>query len=367
MWFAFGFVTLAGAGIYSGYRRYAADWAATPGPGYSYRIDRNHKSEKIFRARLALPTRAAVDFECKRESAVDRFFKRVGLAAEQQIGSASFDDTVYLVSDDPRVRELLRAAPELADDVAFLFANEGYSGFRLTRLTCRAGRVWLDFKAEGEQLDAFGLFDWALPSLKRICAALPDPLLRGERPRDPMFLRSVLVLALSSGLAIHGGIQLFRMYLTTTPFTADTAQLRWLAVLAGLVVLGLLVALAFSLLGRSSRLHLVLLELLLVGSFGAITTCLAAIRDFNIEFDSSVATVRPAQVHSRSTHRSRRGGRSYYLTVEDWNGGGERRIRVSSGLYESATPGHTVGIRQHPGRLGIRWVDGIDYGVATER
>ena len=107
MWFAFGLVTLVGAAAYTGYRRYAANWSGIRQRGYEYQATKRPKSDKLQHVRISLPTRSTLDFECKPESAADRFFKRLGLAREHQIGCRSFDEAVYVVSDHDHVMALL--------------------------------------------------------------------------------------------------------------------------------------------------------------------------------------------------------------------------------------------------------------------
>ena len=358
MWFAFGLVTLVGAAAYTGYRRYAANWSGIRQRGYEYPATKRPKSDKLQHVRISLPTRSTLDFECKPESAADRFFKRLGLAREHQIGCRSFDEAVYVVSDHDHVRKSLLGSRELSDEILFLFANSAHEDFRLRRLTCRGGRVWLDYHVRGDHTDAFAHFEAVRPGLAKVVACLPARLRADEPDRDPLFLRSVILLAISSGLAINGAVQLARLSFLSSAFTVDTAELWWAAVGVGGLLLLVLCAAAVALLGRSSRAHLVLAELLLLGSFGAVSSCFTEIRDLNMELDDRPATVLVTDVLDKSSYSGRRSRRRYYLHLRDWNGlGASKKVQVPRDLYDSASPGQAFEVHQRAGWAGIRWVE----------
>jgi hypothetical protein len=66
-------------------------------------------------------------------------------------------------------------------------------------------------------------------------------------------------------------------------------------------------------------------------------------------------------VGGKYVHRGRRGSRSYYLVLGDWNGGARaRRVQVPYELYLRFAPGQPVRVLQHPGALHVRWVEAIE-------
>jgi len=104
----------------------------------------------------------------------------------------------------------------------------------------------------------------------------------------------------------------------------------------------------------------VLIELLLVGSFGAVSTAFTELRDLNIELDQSQAIEYHAKTLDKRISRGRRRSTSYYLYLEDWNRGTfEEKVKVSKLLYNTIAVGDSVSIRQKSGYLGYRWVGSI--------
>jgi hypothetical protein len=307
--------------------------------------------------RIGVSTPSALDFECKPETGFDRFFKRNRLVREHQSGHHAFDQALYVISDDHRVAAGLRHVRGLADDLLALSAAGG-AQFKFKRVTCRNGRLWLDFSAIGQPAGVDPLLQACAPALQRVAVALPSA--GGSTGRDRLLLRSVLVLAASSGLAISGALHLVRLHMEGA-FTVDLSALALSAAFFGSLLLLGLCALAALLLGRSSRFHLVLAELLLVGAFGAFATAYTELRDYNMEFDQSAAEEFSAMVTDKRESRRRRGGRTYYITVNDWNGSDKAVERkVSKRMHDAVQFGTMIKVRQHPGRLGMRWVEGLE-------
>jgi hypothetical protein len=197
-----------------------------------------------------------------------------------------------------------------------------------------------------------------LPHLKVIADALRMKVESASPPesRDRYLFRAVLLLSISSALAINGLIFLFRALVIDDRFTMDVWELWLQACLLGAAVVGLLLLANVCLLGRSARAHLVLLELLLAGSFGAVTTAAAELRDANIEWDRAVPVLLEPVIVDKSISRSRKGGTSYYLHVPDWHvQEGTRRIKVSNGFFNRAQVGQALLVEQYPGRFRFRW------------
>jgi hypothetical protein len=199
-----------------------------------------------------------------------------------------------------------------------------------------------------------------VPPLQRAAVELKARRLHPSTRRDPLFLKSVLVLAASTGLMINGVIQVGRIWIFHVPFTLDAGQLVAWSLLAAAVLLVLLCGAAFLLLGRSSRLHLVLLEVLLVGAFGAATTSFAELRDMNMELDTSEARTYATDIVRKTTHRGRRGRRSYYLHLRNWHDASDSvRVRVTRSEYDATSMGRPMEVRERAGALGMRWVESM--------
>lgn len=365
MWLFIGAITLLCACVYAGRKRHAAHWNGLPYTvrDASFLASLDGRGSWRFRPSLGLATPSPLEFECKAESWLDRFFKWTGLAVELQLGQDAFDRAVYLIADNPAVLEALRREPDLCDRLIELFRTPPETGFRAHRVVCRRGTFRVEFRQTSMGSSEYVLFTRVAPLVRRMWAALPDRLPEGHSGADPLFLRSVVVLAFSTGLAIHGGVHLFRLLRFDGVVTLDLWPLMTLGLLAGGILLALQLLLATLLLARSSRLHLIMLELLLVGGFGALSTGVVEVRDINIDLDTSESTPYAARVLDLRTSRSRRGGTRRYAVVTPWADQAGGRLRVDYGDYHALSIGQPATIRVREGYFGIRWIKSVRPGA----
>ncbi len=365
MWLFIGAITLLCACVYAGRKRFAARWSGLP---YSVRdmaflASLEGRGSLRFRPSLGLATPSPLEFECKAESWLDRFFKWTGLSVELQLGHDAFDRAVYLIADNPAVLETLRREPDLCDRLVELFRKPLDEGFRVHRVVCRRGKFRVEFRQTSIGSSEYVLFTKVAPLVRRMWAALPERLPEGHSGKDPLFLRSVIVLAFSTGLAIHGGVHLYRLLLFDGAVTLDRWPLMTVGLLAGGFLLALQLVFATLLLARSSRLHLIMLELLLVGSFGALSTGVVEVRDINIDLDTSQSTPHATQVLDLRTSRSRRGGTRRYAVVAPWADQEGGRLRVGYADYRALSIGQPATIHVREGYFGIRWIESVRPGA----
>lgn len=365
MWLFIGAITLLCACVYAGRKRYAARWNGLPYMVRDSSFLASTQGEGSWRSRpcLGLATSSTLEFECKAESWLDRFFKWTGLSVELQLGQDRFDRTVYLIADNPAVLEVLRREPDLCDRLIAMFRESPDHGFRVHRVVCRRGKFWVEFRKTADIASSYLIFSKAAADVRRMWAAIPERLPDGHSGADPLFLRSVIVLAFSTGLAIHGGVHLYRLLRFDGVVTLDLASLLTLGLVAGGLLLALQLLLATALLARSSRLHLIMLELLLVGSFGALSTGVVEVRDMNIDLDTSRATLHATTVQDLTVSRSRRGGTRRYAYVDAFGNEPPRKLRVSYDDYHSLTIGEPATIRLRDGYFGIRWIEAVRPGA----
>jgi hypothetical protein len=365
MWLFIGAITLLCACVYAGRKRYAAHWNGRPYlvRGSTFLASMDGEGSWRPRPRLGLATSSTLEFECKAESWLDRFFKWTGLSVELQLGLDSFDRAVYLIADNTAVLEVLRREPDLCERLVALFRKSPDPAFRVHRVVCRRGKFWVEFRHTSAGASSYVIFSQAASEVRRMWAAIPERLPEGHSGADPLFLRSVIVLAFSTGLAIHGGVHLYRLLLFDGAATLDLWPLLTVGLVAGGILLGLQLMLATLLLARSSRLHLIMLELLLVGSFGAFSTGVVEVRDINIGLDRSEATLHATSVLEKRTSRSRRSGTRRYVYVASWEGEQRKRLRVNYSDYHALQVGEPATIHVRDGYFGIRWIEAIRPGT----
>lgn len=368
MWFLIGLAFLVGACFVLGWWRHGAGWSPERGPHGLFKLVRRSKTKTVSRVEAGIRTPTALEFEIKPETAVDRIAKNLGLSVEAQVGNAVFDHEAYLVSDDPRVAALIKGNAALLDSLKTLVEARGRRGFKFLKLVCRGGFLRVDFACTDTDNDPDDLLAWAGALLKTAAQELPPPSAASRLP-DRFRWRATVLLAIAGGLAINAGVALFRLALIREPFTVDVGELSAWAGLLGMIVLAVLCAATVAWLGGTSRAHLVLIEVLILGAIGAPVTAFTELRDLNIEGDTSDVQRLPATVVTKESHRKRgRHGHSrmvYTITTTDWNGGSALRRRdVSQDGFGTYGIGTQLVFRQHSGYLGIRWVEGFEFGPA---
>jgi len=363
MWFVLSLLTLVGITVGIAWWRWGVDWKGEALGAGRYKLHSN--KGKVQALRVGIAADAAVDFEIKPEGWFDRLGKSVGLAVEPQSNRRSFDEAFYILSDDARLVRALRLDAELLSRLEGI-GRARVGGFRFHRLVCRRGQLWIVFKPDGQPENHLEAAQWAVPELLALAQALPA-LSPGQAPvGSRTVLYAVLLLAFSSALAINGGVHLFRILANGyVPYTVDTSQLWTLAVIAGAVLLVAMGLATMALLGGSSRAHLVLAQVLLLGGLGALATGFVELRDFNMEADRATAQEFATVVQGKhyTTHRKRGGGTgyTYFLELADWNRPGlTLDLEVSPHTYDIRYLTQPLVVRQHPGFLGVRWVESIE-------
>lgn len=378
MWFCFGFITLISFSAYFYRLRLAAAWKSGHKSfgEFSYEVEYvtsrdsskfkpNKDSSKYKRFLVGVRVPAHYSFTLKRENWVDRFWKWVGLSVEYQVGRDDFDKLIYVASNDEPFLKQMSADMELLSLLVTLFSAKRY-GCYVREVRCHQGRLWAVVKIgslvnTSSDLTRHSKVERELAEVleqaaKRLRDAQPLPPLKG---RDPFILKAAAVLAISSGLAVNGLMQLLLVGMDDVS-VVDSTQLWLYAGGGAFLLLVALFALALILLGRSARAHLVFIELLLVGSIGAVMTVFWAVRDINVELDSKPIVPVSAKVVDKSISKSRKGGTRYYLeTVPQTELGSTSRLTVSSEFYADTQIGDFLVIDAHPGYLGIRWFDTI--------
>jgi hypothetical protein len=302
-------------------------------------------------------TRAAVEFEIKPEGMLDRWAKRIGLSVEGQVGNHRFDERLYLICDDPHLLTGLRFDPALPEALLGLFATRSGNVDGVSFLLCRGGTVRLLLQTQGVRDDARRVASDVAPALRAVAARL-DASAGAHRP-DPFWIRCAALLGVASGLAVNGVVQVFRVGWNALPNTLDDGALAWLGALAGAIVLAALVAATLALLRGTSRAHLVLFQVLLLGTPGAFATAFTQVRDLNMDADRSAARSYQTHVVNTRITESRKGGTHYYVRLGDWpDSGGEHEFEVDHGHFPSIGTPITVHVRD--GFLGLRWVESFE-------
>jgi len=368
MWFLFGFITLISFSIYFAYKRINAAWKGVAGDvnGVSYQYALLKYNGIIIGLQLGIKGINGYDFSFKKETWYDRLSKFIGLSAEYQMGSKDFDDLVYVVSDDAELLKQISTDTSALEMVFDIFSSGENFNCKIEEVRCNSGRLWVKFKTTSgfEETKVAGLAAFLVPLLQNVNDEIAKvPLITSRKWRDPFVVKTATILAISTGLAVNGFVHIMRLALADVPFTVDTDQLLLGSAYwgAGIIISLLIATIIF--LGRSARTHLVLIELLIVGSFGAASTSFTELRDINIELDQTPGTEYQVKTLNKTIDKGRR-STSYYLYMEDWNKEeSQKKVKVSSDFYHQTSVGDHLIILQKNGYLKYRWVERIDKKI----
>jgi len=366
MWFFFGFITIGVAAVSSLLYRLSVSWHGevlrTQGVLYEYaaRIVKG----RVLSIRVGVTCHAAYRFTLKPEGSFDQFSKEIGLTKECQTGDAKFDDAIYVLSDDLALHRKLQLDAELrANILRLLKACEGDG--RLREINAYNGRLWVVVKPSSTDEDeAVRTGELIVPSLHHLAGDFATTSEAASIGRDPFPFRAACMLAISTGLAINGGITLVRTVPGDFPFMPDIFAPLPAALSISAVGVVALMVLTLWLVGRSARAHLVLIELLLVASFGVSATAYGELRDYNMEFDrqtelryASVAGTYDTYTHSR---RSSSKTRHCHVRMIGWPEPERESTReMSCNFADALLHGTELEILTHPGALGWTWVSDI--------
>jgi hypothetical protein len=372
MWYALSGFALLIAVVVSYWHRIEARWLGERGDanGVRYQWDVRDWHDIAFELRIAIDDVRGFDFSLKPEHGFDRLFVALGISREMQVGHPDFDRRVYIMSEDSLLRDSLAASARMRSDLVALLDECAVLGVTLWSMRCQSGRLWLrlrpmSFSVEEAAPDVAHLAYFLVPHMQRIAGHLAH--LRPERfkaIRDRYARVGWIVSSVGFGLLAYGAAMFFRGFFTG-PITVDRGQLFLQALTLAAIVLAGLIAMTIIALGRTSRAHVILIEVAITGGIGASLAATANLRDVNIDFDSSPSQVLELAVIGKEAVRRRRStSYSYSLQVRDWTGRDNHTFSFSVGShdYGHAIPFRTkIRIQQRAGALGVRWIE--DYTV----
>lgn len=373
MWFLFGFLTLSICIIASYMARQSASWKPDRREGEYELKFKTHKGE-IVGFLFGVTGVREFDFTVKLETWYDRFFKKLKISKEIQTGDAAFDDLVYILSDNSLLEKKLVASDVVRNAIKNIFNFGQGKKITVERLECHQGRLWIKCSTKNDSIESNVYELVAKPLLPKLFSVAKElnnfDSSEYNRWSDPFVYKSLVVLGVSTGLAVNAGIQLFRTWLGDFPFIVNTNTLLLQSILGGFLIVTGLTIFTLYWLKNSSRTHIVLIELFTVGLLGAVGTAFHEFRDANVEWrqpkpEIIVTELQDHYVAKKRRWRFRRGGSiettHYYFLLKDWNCQCDKTYEkeVSEKLYRRLNYYQYVGVVQYPGALGYKWVSDI--------
>lgn len=370
MWFLLGFTTLISFAVYFGIKLRQSSWKgqiASDGElEYEFFFTKVEKRVKSFDVAVKAPRE--FDFALKREQPIDRFCKFVGLSVEHQVGFDKFDKLVYIISNDNHFLRNVVGGPRLIESAVKLFSGLRHE-CKVSAVRCANGRLWATVEVDqacGDDANLHKLQE-VMPHVARLLEKISKQLGQNqpEEPgsiRDRFVYRAAILLAISTALFVNGVVHSLRVFWGTDEFTIHSDQLWFWSAICGGFVVALLVTGTLLLLGRSARTHLVLIEILIVGSIGSTLTIFTELRDLNMEWDKSSAEVIGTRVVEKKTSTSRRGGSHHFVILQSWSGqNSEVEVRVGGEFFSGVKVGDAVRLRQRRGYLDVSWVQSYEH------
>lgn len=348
-------------------------WRRSPGEhvgkhkGWPYYLKTHEKEKVITSVSLGMALKSPSWIRMHRESKVDRFFKKVGIAGEIQTGDRAFDEQVYVTSDHPAVEALLTSSAALRAAVLRAFEL----GAVCVRYDGRA--IWLDKLPGAEATKAH------LDVLAALCKA-STPLNQGRERRftDRFFWRALVIegavwanVGYAVGGFIENGAHPEDVHVSSTPLIAVGLMM------AAALFAGILGIIALVMRG-SSRGHRIVIESALLLAIGLPLAGVQLAGDSNRALDDSPSQLTKVGVAScevRQRSSGRNGTEKYYALTyalpapsSDAPPAPElpTEIRVTRSLCDAIrNGGEELEVELGAGRWGIPWYRQMRAGNET--
>jgi hypothetical protein len=365
MWFTLGLVSLTAFVSYHLYRKLHWSWGWTDdlgqhlAKGKRYKLDHDeNKGNHTFR--FGVVCNKSFHFRIKRETAWDRYAKSLRLSVEQTFNDPEFDETFYVVSDNPVLTRELSEVPAFRAVLKALFRDKN-----LRRLTCEGQHLVAEYRlgsGEGspghyqKPTTVHGIVS-ALHEISDYLALLDD----SGATRDPYVWKAAFLVSLASGILFLGLAELVRFgkIQSFDPLLASWPLFRE-SLLASVVILCAWLILAAAWLRGSSHAHIVMGEILVSGGLGLVMGTYLFARDLNCEWDNAPAQVYFAEVIEKHHHRHRKAPDTYSLSIVHRGIGIlPPSVEVTFRDYQRVHEQELVELHIKPGLMGHAWLQQV--------
>ena len=351
-----------------------ARWKGTPGPHGPVRVIRQRN--RVISVAGGVPAPDTMEFELRKEIWYDRLLKRHGLAFEAQTGHAQFDRTFFVLADDPAVAARLQHDHALCDHLLQLAGPGIPAGYRFARVVCAGGTLWGEYgwgKAFGEP-DIDKLTGGLQLRLQAIAPSLPRET-PGEKTTAQYVRRAALRLEQAALLLFLAGLAgLAMLWVTGLPQVIDRTGL-WLYA-AGVTAVFVYAIFDWGRrhMGRSPRAHRLAAIWLFFGIPGLLVCAMLWVRQLDIGLDRRTSHLRFGGVTGMHVHKGRKVPTRYSADVfllppEEVPGGHVEKLHLQLDAEDYGRVPIIGGIQvvEHPGLLGLRWIERVDEGDEWRR
>jgi hypothetical protein len=302
---------------------------------------------------VGVTSKSNAAFMVTKEKTSDRLLKNFGISSEFQTGDHNFYHKYYIACDNNQINRTLAQNPNARSAIQELFENND-----ITCLIHSKGKLWIEHNLEVSIDNLEKIVEslyCLLPIFDNIHISLSNKIF------DINNFKASLLMGFHSAAMLVGVAGL------VGPVTFDI--LDWWKLLKIVALCGILVCIVWFVLitlvmNKSSRVNLVLADFAIVGIAGIFLLSNAAIFDYNIEYDDSIAEIHQQRINDKTTYRCGKKGRStcYKIYIQDWEKPQESiRFEVNRSEYSQAIVGQYVTLDVRKGKLGVRWIKSRTY------
>jgi len=343
-----------------------------------------HSDHKPQSFEIAVACKSPLQFTLRPEKPSDLRAKKWGISAEYQFGIPEIDRQLYLVCDNKNVGDALAKDPEVLLKICGLLNQEAIknsnlgqsavgkwslSGTHITELECINEHLFLKYVSPPDSPGFHDKFAAVIvPNLAEISQRISDiglsPL---SKFNDPFAIKASVILSFVTASALVAYFEFYHRFLVSATKIIEPFSLLKLTLPLGIATVLILLALTKFLLGRGSRSHLVLLDVLLIGGLAFMVNSYVLVHDINTEFDRAPNVTRIAAIVNKQEIRRRKSPTTHKLHLAATPDGDlPNSIVVDSRFYRDAAIGDTLIAKIKPGWLGYAWIESLEIEKAIE-
>jgi hypothetical protein len=325
--------------------------------GIPYGVALKRRRRKIRGFSIWMQRKSPTWLRVHRETALDVWVKRIGLAKEIQTGDPAFDARAYVTCDHPFIELALTRSKELRDAIAAAIQ------WNYERVEFDGERVILSLK-EGREPSPLDL-----TFLKRIWSASEDlQSIVPSRFAEPFLWKALAVEGVIWSLCGYAIGAVTERVLHPEDVHVVPRVVGASGFLFGCVLFVLLVGSIALFMRGSSRGHRIIVESALILAFALPTAGIQLVADTNRALDRGSprhVTVEIDRCEVRA-HRRKRGTRSYTYHLGLARDGNSdplpQSVEVTRGICHAAQRAVQADFIVRPGRWGLPWYQEIRVG-----